>query len=92
MKDERIVYGARCLWWDSIDKAAQNKMGIPCCPRCLGVLYEVPSEAMWMESVERYALSKPGYVEFIRWLRGRCFPTVHDATATYVEESIHGAR
>lgn len=43
--DSRIVYGARCVWWDSIANAATKPGGLPCCPHCGGVLMEVPTEA-----------------------------------------------
>lgn len=90
MKDERIVYGAMCMWWDSIEKAAQLKNGLPCCPHCRGVLYEVASEEVWMDGVKKHAISKPGYVEFIQWMRGRCFASPQAAIAQYEEETSGG--
>lgn len=74
MTDTRVTYGARCTWWDSIDKVAKTPSGLPCCPHCGGVLFEVPSETEWWEQVDRCALIEPGYREFIEWLRDRCFP------------------
>ena len=76
--DGRIVYGARCTWWDSIDKVAKKPSGLPCCPHCGGVLFEVPTEADWWEQVDDYAAgTEPGYREFIEWLRSRCLSS-HD--------------
>jgi hypothetical protein len=81
--DTRVVYGARCSWWDSIDKAVRIPgSGIPRCPHCHGVLYEM-SAADWATSVRRYVSVQPDYVEFIAWCRGRCMPSFHEALATY---------
>lgn len=74
-KDERVVYGANCSWWDSIDQADTKPSGLPCCPCCGGVLFEQPSEAGWWAQVATFeANSHDGYRDFIEWLRGRCFP------------------
>jgi hypothetical protein len=80
----RIVYGARCQWWDSIDKVATKPSGLPCCPRCGGVLFEVGSEERWWADVEAHeAKGSPGYRGFIEWLRGRCFPSYQAALDAY---------
>ena len=83
-KDGRIVYGARCLWWESIDKVATKPSGLPCCPWCGGVLLEVDSEAEWWAGARRHEAEKePGYVAFLEWLRGRCYSTINDARRAY---------
>lgn len=73
-KDERIAYGARCSWWDSIDKVGVRD-GLPCCPHCKGMLFEVPTEAAWFSGVDAYAKQpgNSGYRTFIEWGRGKCF-------------------
>lgn len=73
MKDTRIVYGARCTWWDSIDKIGKLPGGLPCCPHCNSPLFEMESETEWFDSVDRYAQTHPGYREKIEWGRGKCF-------------------
>lgn len=74
MTDRRIAYGARCTWWDSVTEAKQLPSGVPCCPHCRGVLFEVPSEDLWWQQVDEYAASTtPGYRQFIEWVRGKCF-------------------
>ena len=84
MSDQRIVYGARCSWWDSIDKVATTAGGLPCCPFCGGVLFEVVDEATWWGDVDRHeAGGRPGYRGFVEWLRGKCRPSVADARAEY---------
>jgi len=81
--DTRIVYGARCTWWDSIDKVAHNGL-LPCCPHCGGVLYENRDAKEWWDSVDAFeAKGHPGYHDFIEWLRGKCFPNKDAAKAAY---------
>jgi hypothetical protein len=87
MADMRIVYGAGCSWWDSIDKIAKTQSGLPCCPYCASVLYEVPSESLWWAAVDRRLDGDPGYHKFIEWLRGKCFPgpaALHKAREAYL--------
>lgn len=87
--DTRIVYGARCSWWDSIDKVSTIETpsghGLPCCPNCQSPLYEVPSEAEWFAGVNEHATKEPGYREFIEWARGKCFPNFDVAKTAYAE-------
>jgi hypothetical protein len=90
VKDERIVYGATCVWWDSIDKVGRKESAdrvfgpLPCCPFCGGVLFELDNEAQWFAQVDAYeAKGHPGYRKFIEWQRGKCFPTHAAAFAAY---------
>jgi hypothetical protein len=77
--DPRIVYGVRCSWWDSISKVGKTPphkgISLPCCPHCGGVLFEISDELLWWALVSRTGKerSDPDYVEFMKWLRGRCF-------------------
>lgn len=93
-RDARIVYGARCTWWDSIDRVGKLESGIPCCPECRGVLMEVSDLDTWSANVEEYAreADDPGYPAFMRWLRGRCFPDVDRARARYDVEPARRVR
>ena len=79
LTDTRVVYGAGCTWWDSIDKVAKTSSGLPSCPFCGGVLFEMAGEDLWWQGVDEYATAEPGYREFIEWLRGRCLPTIPHA-------------
>lgn len=89
MADPRIVYGVRCAWWDSIDKAGTNSSGLPCCPHCSRVLFEMPTEADWWAGVDRYtAANEPDYRRFIEWLRGKCFPNHTAARAAFGEAAL----
>lgn len=79
--DPRIVYGARCSWWGSIQEAKgrRNPQGgppMPCCPHCGGPLFEKPEELSWWAEVKAAAVRNDdeAYVEFIGWLRGKCHP------------------
>lgn len=72
MADTRIVYGARCGWWDSIDKVGVDG-GLPCCPHCKGLLFEMDSPKTWWAGVDRYeAAGHQGYHAFVEWIRGKC--------------------
>ena len=84
-QDSRIVYGAMCLWWDSIDKVSKTPTGLPCCPHCGGVLFEMASLEEWNQTVDTFEKESPspGYREFINWLRGKCFPTPTAAREAY---------
>lgn len=82
MNDPRIVHGAHCTWWDSINKIATIKApggyDLPCCPNCNGVLFEMPDEATWWKVVDRYeAAGHPGYRTLVEWGRGKCFMNVN---------------
>lgn len=83
--DPRIVYGARCVWWDSISKASTKRGGLPCCPHCGSVLFEVDSELVWWTNVDAFAEKSgdPEYRAFVDWLRGRCYPTLTHAQIEY---------
>jgi hypothetical protein len=71
----RVVYGARCMWWDTIDKASSKPSGLPCCPHCGGVLMEMPDIEGWYIQAKKYEDDgHPGYVERLRWSQGKCFP------------------
>ena len=78
-KDQRVAYGATCTWWDDISKVGKmppsNGHSLPCCPRCGGVLFEVPNEAEWFAGADQYERDgHPGYRAKLEWSRGKCFP------------------
>lgn len=86
VKDTRIAFGAQCTWWDTIDKASQRGSGIPCCPYCMGVLYEVPNMEVWEQQVRSYDNTvEYDYPAFIRWTRGQCFPNFDIAYNQWIE-------
>ena len=83
IKDDRIVYGFNCVWWDGIEKVA-SRGGLPCCPHCGGMLMEMPTPKQWWDGVEIYEKNgHPGYRSFIEWLKGKCFPNRDAAKAAY---------
>lgn len=70
MKDKRIVYGARCLWWGSIHEVKEiTGYGIPGCPHCGSPLFEVDSIETWNAGIEKYSKNDPQYAQFVDWLR-----------------------
>ena len=87
-EDTRIAYGARCVWWDSIENVGHVKLRegatLPCCPHCRNMLFEMADEQEWFTNVDKYEASgHPGYRRFVEWLRGKCFPTTKAAQAAY---------
>jgi hypothetical protein len=86
--DPRLVYGARCVWWDHISKASTNAVGLPCCPHCGSVLFEVDGWKTWDANVAAFALKSgdANYPAFMKWLRGRCFPDIATARAAFDAE------
>lgn len=78
-----IVYGANCVWWDSIDKASTNSVGLPCCPHCGSVLFQI-EEQDWNSGAKEYQdAGHLGYMDFVTWLRGKCFHSRKDAEAAF---------
>jgi hypothetical protein len=88
MKDTRVAYGAQCTWWDDIDKVGVMNGGLPCCPKCKGVLMEVESPEIWWKGVDAYeAKGFKGYREFVEWGRGKCYKHFKTAYPIYHEET-----
>jgi len=83
----RIVYGATCTWWDSIDKVAATDSGLPCCPHCRGVLFESSNDD-WEAQTMKHNEKHPGYKEFIAWSRGKCFKKISHAMCQWCMEMI----
>lgn len=84
MKDKRFVYGARCCWFGSITEVGHTDGGLPCCPHCRSVLYEMPDETTWWDGVDRYEASgHPGYRAMVEWMRGKHFRSPIEAATAY---------
>lgn len=84
MRDQRFVYGARCTWFGAIEEIGHTASGLPACPHCGSVLFEMKSEADWWESVDRYeAHGHPGYRQFVEWSRGKHFRSFSEAKVAY---------
>lgn len=94
MSGEQIVYGARCVWWDSIDKAATTDTGLPVCPYCGSPLYVIDAD-QWWASINNHesgqggrVVGHPGYRRFIEWLRGQCFSSYDVARHRYQDSEF----
>lgn len=58
--------------------------GLPCCPHCGGMLFEVGSIDAWWAGVDAYeARGNPGYRRMIEFSRGRHFRSQAQAQAAY---------
>lgn len=64
--------------------------GLPCCPFCKSVLFQIDEDKFWKDCV-KYAkqTNSPNYPEFMLWLmkQPRCWPTVSDAAAVFFHET-----
>jgi hypothetical protein len=83
----KIVYGARCSWWDDINKANKNEVGLPCCPFCGSVLFETDLES-WNVAIAVHDKKHPGYKKVVQWMKGKCFLSYEVAQKEY-DRSIH---
>lgn len=87
--DTRIAYGANCSWWGPIADVGTKPSGLPCCPVCGGMLFEVASSDEWWSGARRYeADGHPDYVAFLEWLQGRHFPSLDVAQDAYRESTL----
>lgn len=75
--DARLAYGAICTWFGSIHQTKPTSGGLPGCPFCGGVLFEMNDEGEWWSSVDQYEREKPhpGYRAMWEWQRTQkqCF-------------------
>lgn len=92
LADPRIVCGARCSWWDSIDKAGRAPSGLPVTPCCGSPMFEVESEDEWWRVVDAHQTQTgdDSYRQFVEWIRGRCFPDLATARQAFDEEHPPG--
>lgn len=90
-QDQLAVYGAHCVWWDTIDKTARTPSGLPCCPHCGSVLFQQPLDEWW-KGVDKHKDDRvSNYRDFIEWLRGKCFPNIVSAIKEYkLQKGIGG--
>lgn len=73
---ELRVYGATCSWTGPIS-AVKKIQGIPVCPHCNGVLFQM-EEKDWQDGIKMHSdrSSDVHYPAFVKWLetRGACSP------------------
>ena len=83
-EDTRIVYGANCVWWGRIQEVSRTKSGLPCCPHCGSVLFEVPSEREWWANVDAHeSKGNLGYRSFVEWLHNHHYLDMFEAKTDY---------
>lgn len=70
LPDERLCYGVGCTWFGPIQEVKITETGLPCCPYCGSMLYEMANEAEWWESVDQHERAgHPGYRGMWEWQR-----------------------
>jgi len=85
VKDNRFVYGANCTWYGPIAEAGSFG-GLPVCPHCGGVLFEMATEKEWTDSVANFDARWPGYRALVEWTKGRHFADYLEAKEAYDRE------
>ena len=96
--DTKYVYGAKCLWHGSIHEVGTldsspyvGTKGLPCCPKCKGVLYQKESKEEWDTDVKVFMMIHPTYTHYKEWVeslrtRENCrIPCNWDWTKDYEE-------
>ena len=66
------------------------RVGLPCCPFCGSMLFEVPTEQEWWEGAKEHeAKGHTNYLAFLHWHRQqkRCWRNVREAGLAYTEET-----
>ena len=90
MKDEVIVYGTSCTWWDSIDKTARSPLfsHLPVCPKCGCVLYQVDNLEKMIEGfTKKEKDGATGFLDFALWQRGKCATGLSQLVEQYKNET-----
>lgn len=86
--DTRLVYGVNCSWWGLIAETSRTSGGIPCCPHCCSVLFEVATETEWWANVDAHeAAGHPGYRAMIEWSRGKHFASHFSMERAYANRN-----
>lgn len=73
-----IWYGFCTYWTDDWDKLSTQPVppgskfpGIPCCPDCGSVGYQM-EEDEWWEGVQAFEAENPGYYKYIKAIKDTC--------------------
>ena len=88
LRDNLIVYGFNCTWWDDISMVDtllskdDSPGGIPCCPYCKGVLFQI-DEKDWFKGIHKHTQENPLYANITSWSRGKCFKTPEEVAVAY---------
>ena len=100
--DGRFCYGVCCTWFGSIHETKANGSGLPGCPKCGGVLFEMSNEGEWWEGIDRFergdypssdplspSRPHPGYRALWEWMRAQpmCLKTPEEAATKYERET-----
>jgi hypothetical protein len=84
------VYGVSCSWHGDINEVKLlPPVGIPCCPHCQGVLFQI-EESKWFEgAIEHEKKGHTNYVEFLEWItkQTRCWPEFSEAAFVFERET-----
>lgn len=86
--ENKIVYGAKCTWWDDKEKAVIiESTNLPGCPFCGSVLFEQDKKT-WEKLTDNF--NEPGYKKMMVWSKGKCFPDLATLKKEYKKAVKHG--
>jgi hypothetical protein len=90
--DRRWVYSAGCSWHGPISEAERTKdeIGLPCCPFCGSVLFQIGSEEEWWRGAREHdARGHSNYVALLTWHlpQKRCWPSLRAAAVAFQQET-----
>ena len=98
--DSRYVYAVGCTWHDSIHKVGNTgpsnmiindreikSVGLPCCPFCGSMLFEVPNKKDFFLGAEEHDKKYPGYLKYVMWTQGKCFSNTSEAISAFNSET-----
>lgn len=86
-----VAYGAGCAWWGLLSEARNEPDELSRCPHCGGLVYLIESEeAFFKTALEHERSGYPGWPDFLRWSRGKCFESWERALQLY--EQATGVR
>jgi hypothetical protein len=85
-EQDLMVYSAHCTWCAPISKASKLESGIPCCPHCKSVLFQM-ERADWDKGVVGFIASNGdhAYPSYLEWVAttDRCYRTYKEARAAF---------
>ena len=91
---DTIVYGAICTWWDDKDKVGHLAFGMPCCPFCKRVLFEIDAN-VWETAIDHAEVfnvfnDRDDYADLIAWSQGKCYPSADELLLSWLEHKQKG--
>lgn len=78
-----VFYGLCTFWTDDWASLGRTREGIPCCPYCGAVGFEMDRKEWLRQIAAHEAKGNPDYLAMMRWAKDRCFSDFATLTRTY---------